>query len=55
MTTISGKPESAGFGKLLELQGEAKEEAPPAKEPVAGGAKVFTMAEIAKHNTEHDK
>jgi len=55
MTTIAGKPDSAGFGRLLEVQGEVKEDA-PAAEPVAkkGGKKVFTMAEIEKHNSEHD-
>jgi len=54
MTTLSGKPESAGFGKLLELQGDAEPEpVKPAAEP-KDGKKIFTMAEVAKHNTEED-
>ena len=54
MTTIAGKPDSAGFGRLLEIQGEVKEEAPPATDPKAASKKIFTMDEIEKHNTEHD-
>jgi len=54
MTTVAGKPDSAGFGRLLEIQGEVKEEAPPARDPKAGGKKLFTMEEIEKHNSEED-
>lgn len=53
MTRVADKPDSAGFGRLLAVQGEAKEDA-PAAEPKKAGAKVFTMDEIAKHNTEED-
>jgi nitrate reductase (NAD(P)H) len=55
MTTVAGKPDSAGFGRLLEVQGEVKEEAPVAKVEVSkGDKKLITMEEINKHNTEHD-
>jgi len=56
MTTVAGKPDSAGFGRLLEVQGEVKEEAPaPAKSDVKKGDKrLITMDEVNKHNTEHD-
>lgn len=54
MTTVAGKPDSAGFGRLLEIQGEVKEEAPPARDPKAGGKNLFTMEEIEKHNSEED-
>jgi len=42
MTTLAGKPDSAGFGRLLEVNGEpeAKEAAPPAKTTAAGDKKV---------------
>jgi nitrate reductase (NAD(P)H) len=53
MTTVAGKPESAGFGKLLEIQGETVEAA-PAAEPKKEGAKTFSMEEVAKHNHEED-
>jgi len=53
MTKISGKPVSAGFGKLLEVM-EPKEEADAAPEPANGERKLFTMAEVEKHNTEED-
>lgn len=53
MTKLAEKPDSAGFGRLLEVQGEVKEEAPPAKDPV-GKKKLFTMEEIEKHNKEDD-
>jgi nitrate reductase (NAD(P)H) len=53
MTKLSGKPISAGFGKLLEIQGEAQEEAPPpAKKD--GETKIYTMEEIDQHNTNED-
>mmetsp|Transcript_20965 Transcript_20965/g.30209 ORF Transcript_20965/g.30209 Transcript_20965/m.30209 type:complete len:879 (+) Transcript_20965:117-2753(+) len=54
MTTVLGKPDSAGFGRLLEVQGPPKEEttiAAPSKEL---GKRTYTMAEIEKHNTEED-
>uniref|UniRef100_A0A7S4S2G2 Nitrate reductase n=2 Tax=Ditylum brightwellii TaxID=49249 RepID=A0A7S4S2G2_9STRA len=56
MTTIAGKPEAAGFGKLLEVQGEAMESAAPAAKAAAKdpSKKTFTLEEIAKHNTEED-
>ena len=55
MTTVAGKPDSAGFGRLLEVQGEMKDEGPPvaAKKGEAAG-RVYTMEEIEKHNTEDD-
>lgn len=53
MTTIAGKPDSAGFGRLLEVQGEAKE-AEPAAAPKKIAGKKYTMAEVEKHNTEED-
>ena len=53
MTTIAGKPESAGFGKLLEVQGEPQETT-PAPAPTRGAGKKFTLAEVEKHNTEED-
>ena len=56
MTTVAGKPESAGFGRLLEVQGDAaaanKEAA--AAPPKSSSGKLFTMEEIQKHNTEQD-
>lgn len=54
MTRTADKPESAGFGRLLQVQGEAKEDAPPAAAPKKEGVKLFTMAEVQKHNTEED-
>jgi len=53
MTTVAGKPDSAGFGRLLEVQGEAKE-AEPAAAPNKISGKKYTMAEVEKHNTEED-
>jgi nitrate reductase (NAD(P)H) len=53
MTRSSDKPESAGFGKLVEVLQE--EAAPPA--PAASPSdvkKLFTMDEVKKHNTEED-
>lgn len=56
MTTIAGKPDSAGFGRLLEVQGEVKDEAPaPVKSDAKKGDKrLITMEEVNKHNTEED-
>jgi nitrate reductase (NAD(P)H) len=53
MTKVATKPESAGFGRLLEVQGESKEDAAPAPPPKEN-TKIFTMEEIEKHNTEED-
>jgi nitrate reductase (NAD(P)H) len=53
MTKTAGKPVSAGFGKLLEVL-EPKEEMPVAADPKDGAKKIFTLAEVAKHNTEED-
>lgn len=54
MTTVAGKPDSAGFGRLLELQGDPVDSA-PAKEPISKkDKKLFTMDEVNKHNTEED-
>lgn len=55
MTKVHEKPESAGFGKLLE-QAAAAEDAKPAAAPAksADGDKLFTLEEIAKHNSEED-
>lgn len=54
MTTAAGKPDSAGFGRLLEVQGEVKEEAAPAAAPRKAGTKKFTLQEVEQHNTEED-
>ena len=56
MTTAAEKPESAEFGRLVEVQGDVHEAPAPAVDPVGrtDGKKLFTMEEIEKHNTEHD-
>merc|ERR1711935_808975 len=57
MTKLTGKPESAGFGKLLDMVGDAAEAAPAQaaeKKEDTGDKKLFSMDEIRKHNTEHD-
>jgi len=56
MTTVAGKPDSAGFGRLLEVQGEQAQAQAAAPPPAAkaAGKKVFTMAEVEKHNHEKD-
>jgi nitrate reductase (NAD(P)H) len=58
MTKLSGKPRSAGFGKLLELKAaaDAKEAAAPAPAPknIQTSTTSFTLAEVEKHNTEED-
>eukprot|EP00978_Attheya_sp_CCMP212_P046389 scaffold389736_cov55-Attheya_sp.AAC.1 len=58
MTRLSGKPKSAGFGKLLELKAaaDAEEAAAPAPDPkdAQKPKKTFTLAEVEKHNTEED-
>ena len=53
MTRPVHKPESAGFGKLIEVLQEEAPAAAPAAAP-SDIKKVFTMAEIKKHNTEED-
>jgi len=57
MTTPAGKPQAAGFGKLLDMEHDAREEllvaaTPPSRKDA--GKKVFTMAEVEKHNTKED-
>jgi nitrate reductase (NAD(P)H) len=52
MTRTATKPESAGFGKLVDVLQE--EVAAPAPPPSKDTMKVFTMAEVKKHNTETD-
>ncbi|KAL7509508.1 hypothetical protein ACHAXN_010964 [Cyclotella atomus] len=56
MTRLADKPESAGFGKLLE-QGQAApkvEAAPPVAKPADGKTKLIRMEEVRKHNKEED-
>jgi nitrate reductase (NAD(P)H) len=53
MTRTADKPEAAGFGKLLLVQGESKD-ASPAPPPKSSGTKMFTWAEIGKHDKEDD-
>lgn len=53
MTTLSGKPDSAGFGRLLDHVGGEDQTSTPAPPPSDTGKK-FTLAEVQKHNTEHD-
>ena len=52
MTKVAEKPDSAGFGRLLDVHGEPKDAtpAPPPREDV----KKFSLAEVQKHNTEED-
>lgn len=57
MTKTAFKPESAGFGNLLEIQAAAEDAAPPPppkKEAKDGETKVYTLAEVQEHNSEHD-
>jgi len=51
MTTVAGKPDSAGFGRLLEQQVPVDAAPPPAKKV---GGKLITMAEVRKHNKDDD-
>jgi len=46
------KPESAGFGKLLEVNEPQQQQAPPPT--VSADERVFTLAKFEKHDTEHD-
>jgi len=54
MTKLSEKPDSAGFGRLLEQGQTVKEEAAPAAAPAAKSDKRITAAEVRKHNKEED-
>ena len=59
MTKASKKPDSAGFGRLLEVLSEIKGDALPEKETKSegsseGGGKLITMEEVQKHNSEED-
>ncbi|KAL9187283.1 hypothetical protein ACHAXT_001386 [Thalassiosira profunda] len=56
MTKLAEKPDSAGFGRLLEQGQAAPESAPaPAAAPKAtGSSKLISMAEVRKHNKEED-
>jgi len=59
MTKAVEKPESAGFGKLLEVEEEVQDEPESPSEAKTtqnsgDGKKLFTMEEINKHNTEED-
>ncbi|GKY94487.1 hypothetical protein MPSEU_000414600 [Mayamaea pseudoterrestris] len=52
MTRISDKPESAGYGKILdEVEVGSKEDEEPAKKE---NGKTFSLQEVRKHNTEKD-
>ena len=57
MTKAGGKPDSAGFGRLAEIQGEEEAVAPAAAaaEPKKDvGVKKFTWEEIQKHDKDDD-
>mmetsp|Transcript_15424 Transcript_15424/g.29091 ORF Transcript_15424/g.29091 Transcript_15424/m.29091 type:complete len:924 (+) Transcript_15424:130-2901(+) len=58
MTKATGKPESAGFGRLLEVEEGETHDVVPANDPKPSTAidakKLYTMEEIEKHNTESD-
>lgn len=60
MTKLSEKPDSAGFGRLLEQGQTVKEDAaaaPPAAAasvPAKSDSKLITAAEVKKHNSEED-
>lgn len=55
MTRVADKPDSAGFGRLLEVNGDAgPAEAAAAPPPPSSSSKLFTLEEVQKHNTEHD-
>lgn len=62
MTRLSDKPDSAGFGRLLEQgQTAAAEEAkaaasapPPSAAKDVGKSKLISMAEVRRHNREED-
>jgi len=52
MTKTATKPDSAGFGRLLEQQSD--EVAAPAAAAAAPTGKLFTLAEVKKHDKEED-
>lgn len=55
MTTPAGKPESAGFGRLLEVQGDSNDDGPVAPpKDIKDEKKLYTAEEVAKHNKEDD-
>lgn len=54
MTKAATKPDSAGFGRLLDVQGAAETAAPPPPSTKKTTGKLFTMAEIQKHKSEND-
>jgi nitrate reductase (NAD(P)H) len=55
MTKLANKPVSAGYGKLLDMAGDAIAAAPAAAEKKdTSGKKTFTMEEVRKHSTEED-
>eukprot|EP00563_Minutocellus_polymorphus_P004575 CAMPEP_0181028856 /NCGR_PEP_ID=MMETSP1070-20121207/4888_1 /TAXON_ID=265543 /ORGANISM="Minutocellus polymorphus, Strain NH13" /LENGTH=889 /DNA_ID=CAMNT_0023106127 /DNA_START=22 /DNA_END=2692 /DNA_ORIENTATION=- len=54
MAKAAGKPDSAGFGRLLEVLGDQEDAAPPPPPPKDDKTKVFTMEEVEKHTTEED-
>jgi len=55
MTRLADKPESAGFGKLLEMQEMEEPVAAAAAAPkTTGTKKIFTKEEVAKHNQADD-
>mmetsp|Transcript_20005 Transcript_20005/g.48050 ORF Transcript_20005/g.48050 Transcript_20005/m.48050 type:complete len:909 (-) Transcript_20005:36-2762(-) len=57
MTKMAEKPDSAGFGRLLEQGQAAPEEAtqaPAAASKSSGKTNLISMAEVRKHNKEED-
>ena len=56
MTKLAEKPDSAGFGRLLDQGQDAPEEVKtaPAAAAKSSGSKLISMAEVNKHNKEED-
>lgn len=56
MTKLAEKPDSAGFGRLLEQGQAAPEEAKaaPARASTSGKTKLISMRDVRKHNKEED-
>lgn len=55
MTKTAEKPVSAGFGRLLDMETETKEESAPAGSGKKDSdKKMFTMDEVKQHNKEDD-
>jgi nitrate reductase (NAD(P)H) len=54
MTKTAEKPTSAGFGRLLDMESEVKEEAVNAAAKKDDEKKVFTMDEVKRHNSQED-